>query len=60
VTISGTVPGRPGAYKAQLDLDSEDAARISSPLRIEVAADAIWGALCLLLGLSLLGLIKFL
>jgi hypothetical protein len=60
VAISGTVPARPGAYKAQLDLVSEDAARISAPLRIEVAANAVWGALCLLLGLSLLGLIKFL
>ena len=46
--------------KAQLDLDGEDGARISAPLRIEVAANALWGALCLLLGLSLLGLIKFL
>ena len=60
VAISGTVPARPGAYKAQLDLDGEDGARISAPLRIEVAANAVWGALCLLLGLSLLGLIKFL
>ena len=60
VAITGTVPASPGAYKAQLDLDGEDGGRISAPLRIEVAAKAIWGALCLLLGLSLLGLIKFL
>ena len=60
VAITGTVPASSAGDKAQLDLDGEDGGRISAPLRIEVAAKAIWGALCLLLGLSLLGLIKFL
>ena len=60
VSLGGSAPARPGAYRAQLDLKFEGGASIPTPLRVEVAASAFWGVLCLLLGLSLLGIVKLL
>ena len=60
VTLSGAAPARAGAYQAQLDLKFEGGTSIPTPLRVEVAASAIWGVVCLLFGLSLLGAVKLL
>lgn len=59
-TIDGTVPARPGSYLAELVAQAEGGASIATPIRVEVAASPFWGALCLLIGLSLLGIIKLL
>jgi hypothetical protein len=59
-TINGAVPAQPGAYLAELDVLSESGLAIAIPIRVEVAASWLWGALCLLFGLSLLGLLKLL
>jgi hypothetical protein len=60
VILGGATPARPGRYRAQLDLKFEGGEPIPTPLRVEVAASAFWGVLCLLLGLSLLGIVKLL
>jgi hypothetical protein len=60
LTISGSAPARPGSYRAQLDLQGAGGTQISTPLRVDVAASALWGILCLLLGLSLIGVIRLL
>ncbi len=60
VAVTGSAPARPGSYLADLDVKSAGADPISTPLRVDVAASAFWGVLCLLLGLSLLGVAKLL
>ncbi len=60
VTIGGTVPARPGAYLAELDVLSGSGAVIAIPIRVEVAASPLWGVACLLFGLSLIGLLGLL
>ena len=60
VILGGSAPARAGGYRAQLDLKCEGGEAIPTPMRVEVAASAFWGVLCLLLGLSLLGIVKLL
>ena len=60
VAITGTVPARPGRYRADLDVRSTAGAPISTRLRVDVAASGLWGLLCLVAGLSLLGVVKVL
>jgi hypothetical protein len=60
VTLAGAAPARAGRYSAQLDLKFEGGTSIPTPLRVEVAASAFWGVVCLLFGLSLLGVVKLL
>ena len=60
VTLSGAAPARAGCYQAELDLKCEGGTSIPTPLRVEVAASALWGVVCLLFGLSLLGVVKLL
>jgi len=59
-TIRGAVPAQSGAYLAELDVLNESGPAIAIPIRVEVAASWFWGAVCLLFGLSLLGLLKLL
>ena len=58
VAITGTVPARPGRYRGDLDVKSSAGAPLSTRLRVDVAASALWGVLCLVVGLSLLGVVN--
>jgi hypothetical protein len=60
VEIAGRVPARPGSYLTQLDVAADTGASASAPVRINVAASAVWGIGCMLFGLMLLGLLRLL
>jgi hypothetical protein len=60
IEIAGRVPARPGSYLTQLDVAADTGASASAPLRINVAASAVWGIGCMLFGLMLLGLLRLL
>jgi hypothetical protein len=57
VEIGGAVPARPGSYMAHLDVRC-DGVTLSTLVRANVAASAVWGIGCMMLGLLLLGVLK--
>jgi hypothetical protein len=59
-TISGAAPARPGGYQAHLDLLGESGAPISTGIQVNVSASPFWGIVCMLFGLTLLGLLNLL
>jgi hypothetical protein len=56
VEIGGAVPARPGSYMAHLDVRC-DGVTLSTLVRANVAASAVWGIGCMMLGLLLLGVL---
>src|SRR5262245_9982824 len=56
VTISGTVPARPGTWAARLEVLTSDGVVAQAPLSVTVAASPRWGISCMLVGLFVIGL----
>jgi hypothetical protein len=59
-SISGTAPARPGSYRSHLDLLCESGGPISTSIQVNASASPFWGIVCMLFGLTLLGLLNLL
>jgi hypothetical protein len=60
VVLSGRVPARPGSYASTLRLRADTGEMLKIPVSIAVGASPLWGIACMLLGLSLLGVMNVL
>ncbi len=60
VVLAGRVPARPGSYASTLRLRTDTGERLNIPVSIAVGASPLWGIACMLLGLSLLGVMNVL
>jgi hypothetical protein len=59
VVLSGRVPARPGSYASTLRLRADTGEMLNIPVSIAVGASPLWGIACMLLGLSLLGVMTY-
>jgi hypothetical protein len=60
VVLAGRVPARPGSYASTLRLRADTGEMLNIPVSIAVGASPLWGIACMLLGLSLLGVMNVL
>lgn len=60
LTLTGTVPVQPGKYATTVRLLSASGDSLAIPVSLEIPAAAVWGILCMLLGLFLLGTVNLL
>ncbi|MBV8459114.1 MAG: hypothetical protein JO122_21175, partial [Acetobacteraceae bacterium] len=60
VLLCGRVPARPGSYASTLRLRADTGEMLTIPVSIAVGASPLWGIACMLLGLSLLGVMNVL
>lgn len=60
VKISGFIPAAPGVYTSTLRVTPTQGAPLAIRVELRVAAHALWGLACMILGLSLVALINML
>ena len=60
ITLSGTVPARPGSYLTTVRVAPQDGPALLVPVSLAISSATIWGLLCMVAGLLLLGSVELL